>query len=209
MPDFCPVPFIEGYITGTCLIIAIGPQNLLVLKQGIQKNYTYSTALGFALCDAILILLGVAGLGSIFSSNETLLFSAKWGGAIFLTWYGYRSIHSAFSSRKLNIDSSEGPKKPSLKETLFLILALSFLNPHAYLDTVVLLGSIGCNFPEIERPYFAIGGISASFIWFFSLAFGAKLLRPLFEKPLAWKVLDIITALLLWSIAIALVFHQH
>lgn len=208
MPQFCPTPFFEGYITAACLIIAIGPQNLFLLRQSIQKNYAYTTAFALAFTDAFLILLGVNGVGEIFSSSETLLFLAKWGGALFLFYYGYRSMRSAFTSHQVNLNE-QGPKKPSLKESLLLVLALSFLNPHAYLDTVVLLGSISCNFPDLERPFFALGGILASLSWFCFLAFSGSLLRPFFEKPIAWKVLDSITAVFLWLIAFAILLHKH
>ncbi|NCF70266.1 MAG: LysE family transporter [Chlamydiales bacterium] len=208
MSQFCPTPFFEGYITAICLIIAIGPQNLFLLRQSIQKNYAYTTAMTLALTDAVLILLGVNGVGEIFSSNEMLLFLAKWGGALFLFYYGYRSMRSAFATHQVKL-GEQNPSKPSLKESLLFVFALSFLNPHAYLDTVVLLGSISCNFPDLERPFFALGGILASLSWFCFLAFSGSLLRPFFEKPIAWKILDCITTILLWAIAFAILLHKH
>ncbi|MDK3160103.1 LysE family transporter [Kamptonema cortianum] len=152
LESFCVAPFIEGCGTGAGLIIAIGAQNAFVLKQGILKNYVFITALICALIDALLICVGVGGFGAVVASNILLLTIARWGGAVFLGYYGFRSFRSVFKSESLKIERSS--ERPNLKMTIATILALSFLNPHVYLDTVVLLGSIGAQFSEFERIFF-------------------------------------------------------
>jgi len=203
MEGFCTAPFIEGCGTGAGLIIAIGAQNAFVLKQGILKNHVFITALLCALIDAILIYLGVGGFGSFLTKNMTLLMIAKWGGVAFLTYYGFRSFKAVFTSQKLEMD--EDFERPTLKITIMTTFAVCLLNPHVYLDTVILLGSIGAQFPYPERSFFAFGAMVVSFIWFFSLGYGARYLAPLFQKPIAWKVLDFIIGCIMWAIALSLI----
>ena len=131
-----------------------------------------------------------------------LLTIARWGGAAFLVYYGFRSFRSVFKSESLKLES--GPERPDLKTTLVTVFALSLLNPHVYLDTVVLLGSIGAQFP-LERLFFAFGAMLASFIWFFGLGYGAAYLAPLFKKPIAWKILDFLIGCVMWAIALSLI----
>jgi L-lysine exporter family protein LysE/ArgO len=198
-------PLIEGFATGAGLIIAIGAQNAFVLKQGILKNHVFVTVLICAVIDAVLIGFGIGGFGEILSSSKFLLSVALWGGVTFLLYYGFRSFRAVFASESLTIQKSKGPL-PNLQSSITTALALSLLNPHVYLDTVVLLGSIGAQFPTHERTYFGVGAITASFIWFFSLGFGARYLGPLFQKPLSWKILDFIIGCIMWLIALSLVY---
>jgi L-lysine exporter family protein LysE/ArgO len=207
MDGFCVAPFMEGCGTGTGLIIAIGAQNAFVLKQGIMKNYVFVTVLICALIDAILISIGVGGFGTLLTTSDLLLSLARWGGALFLLYYGFRSFRAVFKSESLQFDGA--PKRPDLKMTVGTVLALSLLNPHVYLDTVVLLGSIGAQFPIPERLFFALGAILASFIWFFSLGYGARYLAPLFQKPLAWKILDFLIGCIMWIIALTLLLWRQ
>lgn len=202
MEGFCVAPFVEGCGTGAGLIIAIGAQNAFVLKQGILKNHVFLTALTCALIDALLISVGVGGFGVLLTSNTLLLTIARWGGAAFLGYYGFRSFRSVFKSESLKLDSKS--EHLSLKMALGTALALSLLNPHVYLDTVILLGSIGAQFPASERVFFAWGAMLASFVWFFGLGYGAAYLGPLFQKPLAWKILDFIIGCIMWAIALSL-----
>jgi L-lysine exporter family protein LysE/ArgO len=202
MNEFCVAPFLEGCGTGAGLIIAIGAQNAFVLKQGILKNHVFATAFLCSLIDATLISLGVGGFGALLTSNVLLLSLARWGGAAFLIYYGFRSFRAVFKSESLRLDG--GRERPDLKMTLITVLALSLLNPHVYLDTVVLLGSIGAQFPVSERPFFALGAIFASFLWFFTVGYGARYLAPLFQKPLAWKILDFLIGCIMWAIALSL-----
>lgn len=205
MPHHCIAPMIEGFGIGAGLIIAIGAQNAFVLKQGILKNHVFITVLLCAVIDAILIILGVGGFGQILVSSSLLLSLARWGGAAFLIYYGLRSFRAVFKTESLKLKVGQQDHS-DFKQTVVTVLALSLLNPHVYLDTVVLLGSISAQFPAFERFYFAIGAIIASITWFFSMGYGARYLAPLFKKPLAWKILDFIIGCVMWAIALTLVF---
>lgn len=202
------LPLLKGCLTTAGLIVAIGAQNAFVLKQGITKNQVFWTALFCSFADASLIALGVGGFGSILTSSQLLLFIAKWGGAGFLFWYGYRSFRSIFRTQSLNVQDENG-QRPSLKETFLTLAAVTFLNPHVYLDTVVLLGSIGSQFESNERPFFAFGAMLASLCWFFSLSYGARLLAPFFKKKLSWKILDFCVGSTMWAIALSLIFSKN
>jgi L-lysine exporter family protein LysE/ArgO len=198
------IPLLKGYFTSAGLIMAIGAQNAFVLKQGIMKNQVFLTACSCAVLDALMILVGVCGLGFIFTTNVILMTFAKWGGAAFLFYYGLRSFRSVFRSQSLQLQS--GPAVPSLRETIITLLAVSLLNPHAYLDTVVLLGSISSQFEASERPYFAAGAVLSSVIWFFSLCYGARLLKPFFAKEKSWKILDFFVGCTMWAIGVSILF---
>jgi L-lysine exporter family protein LysE/ArgO len=201
---FCITSYLEGCATGAGLIIAIGAQNAFVLKQGILKNHVFVTALICSLIDAILISIGVGGFGALLATNVLLLSLAKWGGAAFLIYYGFRSFRAVFKSESLHLE--KGPERPDLKVTILTAFVLSLLNPHVYLDTVILLGSIGAQFPGSQRLFFALGAMTASFVWFFVVGYGARYLAPLFQKPLAWKILDFLIGCVMWTIAFSLLF---
>jgi L-lysine exporter family protein LysE/ArgO len=198
-------PILKGCLTGGSLIVAIGAQNAFVLKQGLMRNQVFATALFCVVVDGCLIALGVGGLGEIFTMNQVFLTLAKWAGALFLTWYGYRSFRSVFQPKTLTVDLDL--ERPSLKKSLAILAAVSFLNPHVYLDTVVLLGSIGSQFEREQRPLFATGAILASCIWFFGLCFGARFLAPFFQKQTSWKVLDGAIGCLMWALAASLLLN--
>lgn len=204
MEGFCLAPFLEGCGVGAGLIIAIGAQNAFLLKQGILKNHVFTTVLVCLCVDTVLIVLGVGGFGRLLMLNPLLLSAARWGGAAFLFYYGYRSFRAVFHAHIFKMDPTFD--RPSFKVSLLTILGLSLLNPHVYLDTVILLGSIGAQFSEEEQPFFMIGAILASFIWFFSVGYGARYLAPLFQKPTAWKMLDFAIGCIMWAIALTLVF---
>lgn len=199
-------PFLKGLGTGAGLIIAIGAQNAFVLKQGIVKNHVFVTALLCIVLDVALISLGVGGFGTILASNSLLLTLSKWGGALFLGYYGFRSFRAVFASEAIDVTGER--RRPGLKATILTVLALTLLNPHAYLDTIVLLGSIGAQFPAEERVFFGAGAIIASIIWFFTLSYGARYLAPLFQKPVSWKVLDFLVGVIMWSIALLLILND-
>lgn len=201
MKEFLP-PLIEGFLTSGGLIVAIGAQNAFVLRQGLMRHQVFLTALFCFITDSSLIVLGVGGFGALVTTTPILLQVAKWGGTLFLFWYGIRSFRSAFKNQRVDLKKSVSSLKPSLKETFLILLAVSFLNPHVYLDTIVLIGSIGAQFEIHERPYFALGAIMSSCIWFFGLCYGARVLAPIFENPKAWKALDILIGSIMWSIAL-------
>lgn len=197
--------FFQGMGLGGGLIIAIGAQNAFVLSQGVRRNYPLQTALVCSLCDATLIFIGISGVGALVASNPQLAQLATWFGALFLFWYGSRSFRSALRGGSLETNAEQ---KLSRRKLLLTTLALTLLNPHVYLDTVVLLGSISGQLADSERYMFGAGAISASILWFFSLSLGAGLLAPLFRKPIAWRYLDGFVCLTMWAIACSLLWPQ-
>ncbi len=180
--------FFNGLGLGAGLIMAIGAQNVHVLRTGLRRQHVGLTVLCCILVDATLIAIGVAGMGAAVQSSPALLAAAKWGGAAFLLWYGIRSWRSVFSSGALAV--TPGQESTTRRRALLSVLALSLLNPHVYLDTVVLLGAISGNFPLAGRPSFAAGAICASVLWFTALGYGATRLSRLFARPAAWKWID-------------------
>ena len=197
--------FVQGFAIGGGLIVAIGAQNAFVLSQGVRRSYPLTIALICALCDATLILLGVAGVGSLVATSPLLGQVTVWGGAIFLAWYGALSLRSAIRGGTLETD---GGRASSLRAVITTTLALTLLNPHVYLDTLVLIGSISGQFTGAQRWVFGAGAISASCLWFLSLSLGAGLLAPLFRKKIAWRVLDGVVCLVMWIIAASLVINK-
>lgn len=196
-------PVVEGCMAGGALIIAIGAQNAYVLKMGIGRHYPFTIALFCTLIDSALIFLGVGGLGEVIHTSPLFLQIAKWGGIGFLTYYGLRSFKSALSSSSMVQENNV--ERPPLLAVVLSLLAVTLLNPHVYLDTVVLLGSIASQLEESERFLFAFGACIASFIWFFSLSYGAALLAPLFKKTITWRILDILVGCMMLFIAITLI----
>lgn len=194
--------FLAGLGTGLSLIVAIGAQNAFVLKQGLRRQHVFAVSLFCAVSDALLIAAGVAGAGAIARNAPWFLSAMRWGGAAFLIWYGFRSARAAWQGGEAL--RAEGAVVPSLGATLGTIAALTWLNPHVYLDTVVLLGAVSST--QGDRLAFAIGAMSGSFLFFFSLGYGARLLAPLFARPVAWRVLDGAVALVMWTIAATLIF---
>ncbi len=196
--------FIQGIGIGGSLIMAVGAQNAFVLKQGIKRSYPLPIAILCSIIDALMITAGVMGLGHLITSMPMIKHLASFGGAIFLIWYGANALRDSFRSKGLDLHQEQGAD--TLRKAVLTTLGISLLNPHLYLDTVVLLGSISTQFDDTVRPWFGAGAILASFLWFFSLSFGARLLGPLFEKPVAWRILDRFICLTMWSIAVALMW---
>jgi L-lysine exporter family protein LysE/ArgO len=194
---------LKGFLLGASLIIAIGMQNAFILRQGLKNRYVFVAALTASLIDAALIVIGVMGQGFILKIVPALAFYIKWAGAAFLLAYGIRSFLKALRHDVLSQNSAKDTQ--SVQETLGVILALSLLNPHVYLDTVILLGSVGAAYQDELRYAFILGAMTASFAWFFSLAYGARFLSPFFAKPRAWQILDIIIGIVMCGIAFSLV----
>ncbi len=186
-----------GFVLGGSLIIAIGAQNAFILRQGLLKRHVLPLALFCAVSDATLILAGVAGFGQAIKAAPTLLEVVRWGGAGFLVWYGLTAFRRAFSASAM--EAAEATDL-TLRAAILQCAAFTWLNPHVYLDTVVLVGGISTTFGD-NRWWYALGAVVASFVWFFSLACGARLLTPLFRKPQAWKVLDIGIGCVMWLLA--------
>lgn len=188
---------------GLSLIVAIGAQNAFVLRQGLKGEHVLAVCLACAVSDAMLIIIGVTSFGHIGRWLPWVDPMMRIGGAAFLAWYGARSLMSAL--RFNNSLLIEGDRSIlSLPSTLLTCLTLTWLNPHVYLDTVVLLGSISTQF-EGQEVAFAVGAVTGSLLFFFALGFGAALLRPVFANPLAWRILESTIAFVMWAIAVKLV----
>ena len=193
--------YLAGFSLGLSLILAIGSQNAFVLKQGLKNHCVFIVCAVCALSDAILISLGVAGFGVIVKQFPEVEMLARYGGALFLSAYAFLSFKSAFTTN--HALTAEGESKGSLAKTIAMCLAFTWLNPHVYLDTVVLLGSVSTQY-QPNQLAFALGAMTASFVFFFALGYGARFLAPLFKKPGAWRVLEFCVGLTMALIAISL-----
>jgi L-lysine exporter family protein LysE/ArgO len=192
---------LAGLGLGLSLIVAIGAQNAFVLRQGLRREHIVAVVIICALSDAVLITLGVWGLGGLIEETGWLLAGVRIAGAAFLTWYGVRSAIRAGRPATLNTDPGGAPI--SLRTAVITALALTWLNPHVYLDTVMLLGSIGATYGELQW-WFAVGAALGSVAWFTALGFGSRMLRPVFAKPAAWRILDGLIAVVMIAIAASL-----
>jgi L-lysine exporter family protein LysE/ArgO len=193
---------LAGLGFGLSLIVAIGAQNAFVLRQGLRREHVLPVVLVCALSDAVLILLGIAGAGAVIEAMPVVLTIVRFAGAAFLLVYGLLAARRALRPTALTAD---GPAvRASLAATVGTTLALTWLNPHVYLDTVVLLGSIA-NTHGDGRWWFGVGAVLGSVIWFTALGYGARLLQPVFAKPAAWRVLDAIIAVVMVALAVSLV----
>lgn len=194
--------FIQGFLISMGLIVAIGAQNVYVLKRGLLKESVFLVALICSLIDTALILAGVKGLGTFLETFPSFLLYITWFGILFLCIYGLLAFKSAFLTYSMSVDST--PQQVSTFKIIMTLLSLSFLNPHVYLDTVLLIGTIGSHYEGQLQNLFALGAASASFVWFFSLAYGSRILIPLFKRPLTWKLLDLLTACIMFFVAYSL-----
>jgi L-lysine exporter family protein LysE/ArgO len=194
--------FITGLLTGLSLIVAIGAQNAFVLRQGLRNAHVFAVSLTCSLSDAALIALGVTSFRRIAVAAPWFLPAMLYGGAAFLIWYGARNLYSALQSSEALMAGDASSS--SLAQTLSMCLALTWLNPHVYLDTVMLLGAISTRFPGQEAS-FASGAMTGSFLFFFSLGYGAKWLRPIFTSPSSWRPLEALIAITMWTIALKLI----
>ena len=194
---------LAGFFLGLSLILAIGAQNAFVLKQGLRRQYVLMVCMLCALSDALLIVLGVAGMGAMVQQFPFLLPVTRYGGAAFLLGYGLLSFYSAFKRNHLvtpvNTANSAG-------KTAAVCLALTWLNPHVYLDTMILIGSVSTRYGDAAW-HFGGGAVAASFVFFFSLGYGARFLAPLFERALTWRILDALIGATMLTIALSLVLN--
>lgn len=197
--------YLQGLSLGGSLIIAIGAQNAFVLSQGIRGRFRLPITLICCCIDAILITAGTLGVGSALSSNILVMTAASIGGAAFLIYYGFTRFRAVFSDHTIETEA-HGPE--TLQAAILTTLAVSLLNPHVYLDTLLLIGSVSSSVPDAQRPLFAMGAASASGIWFFCLCYGGTYLAPLFSRPLAWKVLDLLIGCIMWTIAGSLILQM-
>lgn len=196
--------FFQGLGTGGGLIVAIGAQNAFVLSQSVRGNHPVMIALICIFCDAVFITAGVAGFGAAVSTNPSLSQWVSWGGAGFLFFYGWGSLRSAI--RGGSLDANDQVIR-SLKAVIFTTLAVTLLNPHFYLDTVILLGGVSSQFQGENRFSFWVGAVSASALWFVCLSIGGRMLAPLLKKQISWRILDSLVCATMWTIAVSLVMH--
>lgn len=196
-------PALAGFSLGSGLIMAIGAQNAFVLRLGLLRSHVFAICLLCALSDAALIVLGIAGLGTLVQRSPLLLTAVTYGGALFLFVYGLMAFRRVFTPEAMKTGQKE---TPTLAAAVATALAFTFLNPHVYLDTVLLLGSFSAKYLGQERIAFGAGAVTASFAWFFGLGYGARLLAPVFARPVAWQVLDVLIGGIMWLLAASLLF---
>lgn len=196
--------YVTGFVAGLALIVAIGAQNAFVLRQGLLREHVLPLVLFCAAADALLIVAGVAGLGALIEAEPMALNVIRYGGAAYLAYHGYDALKRMWHSEKMAVTAGSGV---NLKTALLMVAGFTFLNPHVYLDTVILLGALA-NQVGGMRWAFATGAALASVVWFFALGYGARLLTPAFAKPLAWKILDGLIALVMLGLALTLLLTE-
>jgi L-lysine exporter family protein LysE/ArgO len=194
-----------GFVAGAGLIIAIGAQNAFVLRQGLKRHHVGLVVAICALGDIALILLGVAGIGVLVQKWPALLQALRFGGAAFLGAYGLMAARRAWQGTGSLAPTGTEPE--SWQRVMLTCLAFTFLNPHVYLDTMVLLGSLSTRYPGMLRWAFALGACVASVAWFSSLGYGARLLRPVFHSPRAWRLLDALIAVFMLALCLLLLLR--
>ena len=192
---------LAGFLTGLSLIVAIGAQNAYVLRLGLARNHVGVAVVICAGADALLIAIGVGGLGAIVQAHGDVLTAIGLIGGAYLLWFAFRSFRSALHPDVL-LPSQQEPQ--AVAAVAVAVLGLTFLNPHVYLDTILLVGTIGASFGA-DRWWFALGAAIASLVWFSGLGFGARLLSPLMARPVTWRVLDAAIGVVMLTIAIVLV----
>lgn len=196
--------FLPGLLTGLSLIIAIGAQNAFVIRQGLTRKFVFMVVLVCVLSDWALMAAGVAGLGALILQVSWLLEVLRWFGVAYLLWFAYGSLKAAFKNDALKVGSEHSGSR---KQVLLSALAITWLNPHVYLDTVILVGSIANTFRE-NAWFFGLGAMAGSLVWFFALGYSAKAMSGIMSKPVFWKVLDTVIAVVMVSIAAMLAFYK-
>ena len=197
--------FVQGLALGLGLIVAIGAQNAFVLRQGLRREHVGSVVAFCALTDALLIAAGVMGMAQALADSAKLAQALALAGAAFLSFYGIQALHRARSPQHLQ--AAQGGAGLSHGAAVAQAAAFSLLNPHVYLDTVLLVGSIGAQQPADLRCWFVLGASTASIVWFGLLGFGARWLAPWFARQRAWQVLDVLTGLTMCALAALLLRH--
>lgn len=195
---------IQGFLLGLSLIVAIGSQNAFLLRQGLIGKHVFALSFFCAASDALLITVGVSGFYIIVQQFPMIIEFARFGGAAFIAVYGLMRFYSAYKGNSF-LDAESSAATQTLKSAVLSCAAFTFLNPHVYLDTVILLGSISAQYGQ-QAWLFGLGAVIGSFSFFFSLGYGARLLRPIFTKPIAWQILDVVIGFVMLFIAINLLF---
>ncbi|MBI5520297.1 MAG: LysE family transporter [Desulfovibrio sp.] len=199
MEPLGPSAYYQGFALSAGLIMAIGAQNVFVLTQGARGHRPWLVAGVCTACDALLIALGVGGVGGLAASSPGVSGLLALAGAAFLLAYGLRAFRNACRGGCMTLAADEAP--PSLRTILLMALGVSLLNPHALLDTVVLIGGLSGRLDGAGRLFFGLGAVTASACWFYSLSLGGRLLAPVLRRPAAWRVLDVLVGLTMWGLA--------
>lgn len=194
--------FLTGFAMSAALIMAIGAQNLFVLRQGLKREHVGPIVLFCGCADAILIAAGVGGVGALLGAMPQLTLMLTIGGSAFLAWYGFKAFQRMMAPESMTV-SAQGTL--TMGRALGATAAFTFLNPHVYLDTVLLMGAAGSAHAPVLRPVFVAGAATASITWFAALGYGARILTPLFARPSAWKVLDAIVCIVMLTLAASLI----
>ena len=190
--------WLEGFVISIALIFAIGPQNVFVLRQGLMKEHVFITCLICSISDAFLIGVGVLGLGTFLSSIDEIAMWMSIMATIFLTTYGILRIKSSLNPESIKV---EGDSSNSINATVFSALAFTFLNPHVYVDTLLLIGGTSSSYLGDEKLAFGAGAASASFLFFFSLGYGAKFMSPILNNPKSWQIIDLSIAAIMFTVS--------
>ena len=204
------IPFLEGIALGASLIIAIGPQNAFVIQQGILRQHVFLAAFVCTLVDVVLIIVGAAGFGTLIAIIPSLKTYFLWGGILFLTGYGTLSLISSFKhpGDEDSLGKNEsGYSSKNRKSIIITAAGFSLLNPHVYLDTVILLGGLAAQYEIPERNHFAFGAIMASVVWFYGIGYGATLVAPWFESSRGKRILDLVIAMIMFVLAFVLMLN--
>lgn len=203
-------PALAGFLTGGSLIVAIGAQNAYVLRQGLARHHISSVVLVCAVSDAVLIAAGVTGVATLVGRAGWVIDVVRWMGVAFLLWYAASSLRRAFTTESLPAEGAAAGRREPRRTVVGRAVALTWLNPHVYLDTVLLVGSIAATHSGTAtsvldgRWWFAIGAMLASMVWFSGLGFGARLLAPVLARPQAWQVLEVLIAATMVLVALKL-----
>ncbi|MBA0160224.1 arginine exporter ArgO [Pectobacterium versatile] len=197
--------YLQGVLLGAAMILPLGPQNAFVMNQGIRRQYHLMVALLCALSDMVLIAAGIFGGSALLSQSSLLLGAVTWGGVAFLLWFGWGAMKTAFS-KNIALASAEVMKQNRWR-IIATMLAVTWLNPHVYLDTFVVLGSLGSQFADDARSWFALGTMTASFTWFFALALLASWLAPWLNTPRVQRVINFFVGVVMWGIGLQLARH--
>ncbi|HHR6052195.1 arginine exporter ArgO [Providencia alcalifaciens] len=197
--------YFQGALLGAAMILPLGPQNAFVLQQGSRKQFHLMSALLCALSDTILIIAGVFGGSALLSQSELLMALITWAGVAFLVWYGYEAFRTAMTPDDSVLQLER--KMMTRWKVVVTLFAVTWLNPHVYLDTFVVLGSVGGQLESQLRPWFTAGALTASFVWFFLLAMLAAWFSPILNKPRSQRFINLFVGCVMWFIAFQLAMH--
>ena len=203
------IPFLEGIALGASLIIAIGPQNAFVIQQGILRQHVFLAAFVCTFVDVVLIIVGAAGFGTLIAIIPSLKTYFLWGGILFLMGYGTLSLISSFKhpGNEDSLGKNKSGYSTNRKSIIITAAGFSLLNPHVYLDTVILLGGLAAQYEIPERNYFAFGAIMASVVWFYGIGYGATLVAPWFESSRGKRIVDLVIAMIMFVLAFVLMLN--